>query len=502
LSFAFALLLQVFLPFGDFWKGTFAAFYLFLFVTLLLYLAWRVSGGGKKLAWMIVLAFILRLGLGVFLSLGLPQFGYDEAPQQAGFVFQDAYIREASAWKLAQSDDPLTIAFSNDYTADQYGGLLALDAFVYRFISPDAYRPVLILILTSGAMALGLPFLLKTVRRSFGENAAAWAGWLFALYPEGILLGASQMREPYLILFLTSLTWSVAQSLDRRRLKLAIPVMIASAVALFLFSYRVALPITGIILAWVWVMESAKLKQSWLKGLIWLLAFAALGGIGWFYRDWVQEVISWDARLTLLASGRIQFELESLPAWLHFPFIVVYGIFQPVLPAAIAAPAPWIWRSLGIFRALGWYALLPLLAYAFVRILRLPASSKKRWLVLMIFFVWVWVFVSSARAGGDQWDNPRYRTILLPWMAITSAWVINFVKETKDRWLGRALLVEGIFLAFFTEWYISRYYPVIPRLDFWLMIVLILLLSFLVIFLGWLKDKKQKKGERASLLNN
>jgi hypothetical protein len=173
-----------------------------------------------------------------------------------------------------------------------------------------------------------------------------------------------------------------------------------------------------------------------------------------------------------------------------------------VLPAAIAAPAPWIWRGLGIFRAAGWYALLPILAYAFVRILRLTSSRKKRWLAVMIFFVWVWVFVASARAGGDQWDNPRYRAILLPWMAITAAWVINFVKETKDRWLGRALLIEGIFLAFFTEWYISRYYPVIPRLDFWLMIVLIILLSLLVILGGWLRDKKQKKQERVSLINN
>ncbi|HAF49133.1 MAG TPA: hypothetical protein DCL08_07845, partial [Anaerolineaceae bacterium] len=164
-SFALALLMQVLLPFGDFWKGTLAAFYLLFFVSLFLYLAWRLFGGAKKLAGMMVLAFILRLGLGMFLTWGLPQFGYDEAPQQAGFVFQDAYLREGSAWNLAQSNEPLTRAFSDDYTADQYGGLLALDAFVYRYISPDAYRPALILILTAGAMALSLPFLMAVVRR-------------------------------------------------------------------------------------------------------------------------------------------------------------------------------------------------------------------------------------------------------------------------------------------------------------------------------------------------
>ena len=501
-SFILSLLTQAILPVGDFWKGTLAAFYLMFFVAVLLYLAWRLFGREKKLAWMMILAFIVRLGLGLFLAWGLPQFGYEEAPQQAGFVFQDAYRREASAWELAQSDDPLTRAFSDDYTADQYGGLLALDAFVYRFISPDAYRPALILILSAGAMTLSLPFLTAIVGSAFGKNTSSWAGWLLTLYPEGILLSAAQMREPYLILFLTMLTWSVVQCLDRRRLKFAIPGLIGGSVGLFLFSSRVALPLIGIILVWTWVMESPKVKQTWLKGAIWFAALAAFAGIAWFFRDWVQEVMSWDARLTLIASGRIQFELESLPAWLHFPFIVVYGMFQPVLPAAIAAPAPWIWRGLGVFRALGWYALLPLLAYAFVRILRLPASRKKRWLMSMIFFAWVWIVVASARAGGDQWDNPRYRTILLPWMAITAAWVINFVRETKDRWLGRVLLVEGIFLAFFTEWYISRYYPVIPRLDFWLMIVLILLLSFLVIILGWLRDKNQKKRQRESLIEN
>jgi len=424
-SFALALLMQVLLPIGEFWKGTFALFYLLFFVSLFLYMAWRLFGSSKNLARLMILAFILRLGLGIFLAWGLPQFGYEEAPQKAGFVFQDAYLRERSAWDLAQSGEPLTRAFSDDYTADQYGGLLALDAFVYRVISPDAYRPALILILTAGAMALSLPFLMAAVRRSFGENAASWAGWIFSLYPEGILLGAAQMREPYLILCFSLLTWSVAQFLDRRRLKLAVPVMIAGTLGLFLFSYRVALPLVGIILAWVWVMESAKVKQNWVKGVIWFLAFAALGGIAYFYRDWVQEVMSWDAKLTLLASGRIQFELESLPAWLHFPFIVAYGIFQPVLPAAIAAPAPWMWRGLGIFRAAGWYALLPLLAYAFVRILRLHSSRKKRWLAVMIFFVWVWVFVPQPSPNDDQQAQQDYQHDHQPEIQTRNDWIIT-----------------------------------------------------------------------------
>jgi hypothetical protein len=78
-------------------------------------------------------------------------------------------------------------------------------------------------------------------------------------------------------------------------------------------------------------------------------------------------------------------------------------------------------------------------------------------------------------------------------MAVIAGWAVNFAKEKQDRWLGRVYLIEGIFLAFFTEWYISRYYPVIPRLDFWVMILLILILSTAVIIYGWLRDKRRSQ---------
>lgn len=492
-SFILGLLTQAILPIGNFWKGALAAFFLSFLVLTLLYVVWWTAGRGRALAWMMALAFILRLGLGIFLTWGLPQYGYDEAPQRAGFVFQDAYIRETSAWELAQSGDPITKAFSDDYIADQYGGLLAMNALIYRFISPDAFRPVLIIFLTSAAFAMGLPFVTGILGRLFGKKAALWGGWVFALYPEGILLGAAQMREPFLILIFAVITWSAIQFLDHKRLKLALPLFIGSALCLSLFSFRVAIPLLGVILALVWVMESTRIKKLWLRAVIWAAALGLILGFGWFYRDWLSEIIAWDARLTMIASGRIQYELESLPLWLHLPFIVLYGIFQPVLPAAIAAPAPAIWWGLGIFRALGWYAILPLLGYAFIRVISFPSLRKKRLLMVMILFTLAWILIASIRAGGDQWDNPRYRTIFLPWMAVIAGWAVNFAKEKQDRWLGRVYLIEGIFLAFFTEWYISRYYPVIPRLDFWVMILLILILSTAVIIYGWLRDKRRSQ---------
>lgn len=489
-SFGMGVLIQVLLPMGDFWTGLFVISLSIFMIACVLYLAWKKAGASKALAWMIFLAFILRLAYGVFLAWGLPRFGYDERPQRAGFVFEDAYLRDRSAWRLAQSDKPLSRAFSDDFGVDQYGGLLAMSSFIYRYISPDAVRPVLSVILAAGAMALSVAFLMVSLRGKVNPNAALWAGWTLVLYPEGILLGASQMREPFMILFFTMMFWAASRWLDRKKIKTAVIVFVFSALSLLLFSSRVGLPMIGVVLLWVWVVESSAWKNPWLKIAVWILiAATVLFGL-WYMRDWVDAVLHWDTLQTIILSGRVQFHLDNLPGWLHFPFIFTYGLLQPVLPAAIAAPAPWIWQSLGIFRALGWYFLFPMLAYALIRVWRLTPGIKRRSLIVFVLIVWLWVFVASARAGGDQWDNPRYRTIFLPWMAIVAAWAIGFAKQTKDRWLGRAFLIEGIFLLFFTQWYFSRYFPVIPRLELWAMVGIILLLSLAVLVGGLLWDRK------------
>jgi len=493
-SLALGAIYQWVLAVGNFWNGFLAASSLIFLCGMILYFAWVAAQGGKALAWMMVLAFIIRLVYGGFLAWGLPRFGYDELPQQAGFVFEDAYRRDGSAWDLASSGESLVSAFSDAYETDQYGGILALSAFIYRTISSDAHRPGLIVILVAGAMALSVPFLMAAVERRFSKKTSLWAGWIIALYPEGILLGASQMREPFLILFFTILFWAAAAWLDREKVKLAVPMFIFSIAGLLLFSFRVAMPIIGAVFLLIWVEESARIKRLIFKAVGWIIIVLGLLVGVWFFRDWVDAVLHWDVLQTVLESGRVQFQLEGLPSWLHFPFILIYGLLQPVLPAAVAAPAPWIWRSLGILRALGWYILLPLLAYAFIKVWQVKEPQKRRWLKVIVFMVWVWIFVASARAGGDQWDNPRYRTIFLPWMALAAGWGLQIAREIKDRWLLRGLLVEGIFLAFFTEWYISRYNPGIPRLEFWVMIFIILILSAAVIVFGWNHDRKRAQS--------
>ena len=493
-SLGLAVILQGVLSVGVFWRGFLAAFILLFLSGMVLYLLWFAAGGRKTLAWMMVVAFILRLAYGLFLSWGLPRFGYDEPGQQAGFVFTDPFIREQSAWELANSGESLLRAFSDDYPSDQYGGLLGVSALIYRTLSPDAHRPGLIIILAATAMALSIPFLVSAIQTLFGKKIALRAGWIFVFYPEGILLGAAQMREPFLILFFSMLFWAGAKVLSRSQIKRAWFVLFVSTIGSLLLSYRVALPILGVIFLWVWVVESEQIEQRKLKILIWIaLALTLLGGL-WLGRDWLQSVTRWDMLLTVINSGQIQFQLEGFPKWLYFPFVLLYGVFQPIFPAAIADPAPWIWRSLGILRGAGWYALAPLLVNALIGVWWIKPSKKKRWLAIIILLVWVWIFIASARAGGDQWDNPRYRTIFLPWFALVASWIVDCAIKTKDRWLGRVIVVEGIFLAFITEWYLSRYYAFFPRPSFWMMLALIFGFSLLVIVGGLIWDRRHPKS--------
>jgi len=486
-------LMQLVLNAGDFLPGFFTAFLLVFLCSLGLYAAWRVTGREQALAWMMTAAFLVRLVFVGFFAWGLPRLGYPERPQQAGFVFEDAFRREENAWSLAKSDQPILRAFSGEYEVDQYGGMLALSATVYRLVSPDIYRPWLISIISAGAMTLSIPFLWTALKGRFSQKTRLWAGWILALYPEGILLGSAQLREPFFILLMTIMFWSTLRFREKKKYGVTLPVFILSAASLFLFSFRIAVPLIGVMLLFIWVDLSKDIQKKWIKVAVWTVILLSVAAVLWLMSYWVDAVLWWDTLVTVRQSGRVQFHLESLPHWLHFPFILVYGILQPVLPAAMAAPAPWIWHGLGIFRALGWYTLLPLLGYVLIRVWGMAPDRKKRWLILIILMVWGWILVASARAGGDQWDNPRYRTIFLPWMALAAGWGVSYAREKHDRWLSRCIIVEGIFLAFFTQWYFSRYYPSMPRLEFWIMIALILFSSSMVILGGWLHDRRKRK---------
>ena len=204
---------------------------------------WHKLGGSRVLAWTVFLAFLLRLSIGMLLFIALPVVGYDEDPTNAGYLYLDAYRRDGDAWRLAESGEPLGMAFQEEFTTDQYGGLLSLSAAVYRVFSPDGHRPLLILILTSFAAAAGLPFLWQVVRKRWGERTANVVAWLYALYPESIILGASQMREPMLIGLSAVAAWGVGKWKDNKT-RSALVLGISFLLMLF-FSFKAAGAILG-----------------------------------------------------------------------------------------------------------------------------------------------------------------------------------------------------------------------------------------------------------------
>jgi hypothetical protein len=332
-----------------------------------------------------------------------------------------------------------------------------------------------------------------TVQKKFNRKTALGAGWILALYPDGVLLGASQMREPLMIFLITVLIWATAHWLDRDRVKLALTVFGVDLILFLSLSYRVAIPSLGAIALWVWVVESGRIEKLWPKFVGWVVI--ALGGLAslTFFKPWLDQVLRWDAHLTVLNSGMLTFLFERLPESLTFPFVLIYGLLQPVLPAALVTPAPAIWKGIGIFRAVGWYALAPLLVYAVIRVWKADSQSKRRWLGVFLVVVLAWLLIASARAGGDQWDNPRYRTIFLPWMAILGGWSLNYAIRHKDPWFYRVLGVEGVFLLVFTEWYFSRYLHFGPILEFEVIVGLIVGLSVLILVGGWVWDRVRKR---------
>lgn len=461
------------------------------------WLIWKKMGADPKLGWMTLLAFALRLGAGIALSMLMPVFGSDTPVQNAGYIFRDAFQRDGQAWELAQSGSSLFSALSGQFFSDQYGGILFLSAGVYRIFSPDLHRPWLILLVTASVYAMGVIFLYKTLIARFGEKTANLASWIYVLYPETVLLGASQMRDPILI-GLTAAAFYVVESWRTLRWKTASWLAVLMILT-FLFSDRVGLAAGAILVVWWWIDFSAELIDRRRRLMGWaFIALIGIAGVTMISR-WMQSTAAWDISVTIRNSGWIDKLFETLPASLQTPFIVVYGLLQPVLPAALFDLSIPISTTISTLKAIGWYLTLPVLFYAPIALWKSPAGLKRRLLTATLIIVAIWAVISSLRAGGDIWDNPRYRVLIIPWIALLTAWCWNYAREHRDRWLLRWYLVFGIFVVIFSNWYLYRNYHFGIWIDFWLMIALIVGLSLVVLGEGVIEEYRRYRITRRSV---
>ena len=457
-----------------------------------------------------LLAFVFRMGLAVAASSLLPVAGYDSKTQQAGYLFFDAYRRDSQSWDLAQSSRPLMKAFDDKFSSDQYGGLLWMSAFIYRYLSGGTHQPLLVVLLGALIGALGVPFVYLAARRWAGERTAMIAALLFAFFPEAILLGASQMREPYLMTFIAMFFYGVTEW-QAARGRLPWVWMILALAGMLLVSPAFAAVSIGVSAGWLFFANSSSGKsgrkipwQMIAAGAgIFVLALVVLaaswgslvaakgGGILGTLGNWARETTRLNAYLLGRSSGIVQLLFQALPTWLALPFVAVYGILQPVLPAAIFEPSIPFWQTLGILRALGWYLLLPLVAFAPIAAFTLPAREhRKQWLWLSLV-VWVWILIAALRGGGDQWDNPRYRVILFVWMVMLAAMALQQIKSGVGRWFWRICAVEAIILLVFGHWYTWRYLRLGFDIGIRNTLLIAIVLSILVVLGDWLWARRK-----------
>ena len=456
-----------------------------------LYSAWKWLGGTRWLGICMGISVLLRILVGFGLTYALPVWGHEEEPPQHGYLYLDAYRRDSDAWSLAQSGDSLLAAYGEEFINDQYGGLLALSAGIYKSLSGDAHRPVLILLLTSFLPALGIPFLWNAIQKRWDDQLANLSIWFFALYPESIILSGSQMREPFLIGLSAIAFWGVVEWKHNRRN--ALLALVISLVGIAFFSSRAVAAILALLLIWFWFDNIYPTMNIKWRRLGWIAVGASATLAIGLSLDWLINTARWDIYLMQSASGRIQFELENIGMQWRIPFIVAYGLLQPVLPATLAYPTLPLMQAIHIFRALGWYLLLPLLLFAFVAVWNSKPKKDRGVMFIFITGIALWVLISSIRAGGDQWDNVRYRTIFMVWMSVVGAWAYLQAKRQKSPWLKRIVLVEGIYILAFLQWYLSRYYRLGGRLPFWQMILILALTGITIIAGGFILDRLRQR---------
>jgi len=496
----------------------FLGFFVLFFISFLfLKLTYDWSGGGESLGIIVALAFVLRLGVGVGLYQGLPVYGHSDEDDRAGYVFTDAHNRDNQAWMLATSANPVIDAFSRKYASDQYGGLLAFNALLYRYLSPDAQRPLMLILFSAFFAALGVPFLWKSVFRVFGEKVAWASTWIFALFPESILLGASAMREPYILTFSAFALWGFVNSgvqeiapgsngkpsASKRNAYLWLGL---GLLGMLLVSPAVALFTIVIFAGWIFFANERR-QVSWKS----IAAVAIIFVIGLFLlssslnrsgqfndtsplhvvNDWLQSAVKWDAYQLERESGWVQKLFDEMPEWMRLPFVAIYGMLQPVLPATFMKPTVLIWKLIGFLRALGWYAILPLLILSFGAAAGASSRQTRNLLLWLALLVWTWILLAALRGGGDLWDNPRYRTLLFLWQSILAGYTWVWWRETRSIWFGIVVIMELVFIVIFTLWYGSRYYHWPGQLPFPIMVALILGLWMAILGVGWRLNKRR-----------
>ncbi len=494
------------------WENFFASL---LLAELILWLGWLVIRRESPPDWLgklYVSAAILRLALGALWFILLPSVGYGTLPERNGYIMADAYNRDRTAWRVSNSTLPLSnlLTVRSFRKVDQYGGFLFLSSAYYRIFDGEAHHPLMMIVLTASFSAMAVIFTWAFTRRAFGLKAANIAAWGIAVYPEAVLLGSSQMREAFLIPLISLSFYGLICLLSEHGWRSALITLGA-----MLITWPFSPPASGLLLASLILVslfggDSTLFRQKRLWIAVSAIAILIIFGIWIAWQGYAphskQNVFSlaawWfkisagmQARLSILSSGWIQNILAALPNWLHFPFLTLYGIMRPLLPAALVdGSGKPFWQIIAVWRALGWTVLLVFLVVAPIIAFRksLPKNiSEFRIARALSLVVWGGILIASMRAGADLWDNPRYRAMFSGMQIALAAWVWVRYREYHDPWLKHVVISMGLVLIWFIPWYIRRYFAFSwPLGDFFLTVAAGLLsVSGYIVFQFWKRKR-------------
>lgn len=447
-----------------------------LIATGLLLAGWYLINRDRQISppawlfWLVAGAAILRLAMGAFWFVALPVFGYSSGVEDQGYIMADAQSRDRNAWFLADSSKPLWTAVRDLRQVDQYVGMLFISAAVYRYAGAGFHQPLLIVVITAAVSALTVLFTWAMARRAWGPPQAAVAAVVTTIFPEAVLLGSSQMREAFLMAFVAATAYGIIRYWQDRSWG-GLFWALAGLVLVIPFSPPVAALLLIMVIVLSFAMQGRKLLR---QPVFWLVVagLILLAGLGiWLAWDriappgvsnplallgwWFKDVVRWQTYFVRRSSRMVKAVLRATPDWSHVLILMTFGTAQPFLPAAVLDNGLPIWRFIAIWRALGWTIMLAFLLLA--PFLAARKGNGRSLLAGLIGLVWFGILLSALRAGGDIWDNPRYRTVFVSLEAAVFAWTWVEYRTKRGAWPRRIFTSLGLIMFWFVPWYLQRY---------------------------------------------
>jgi hypothetical protein len=446
----------------------------------------RGLGGefARKCAW---LALGLRLVFLIIVPVAMLLWGYSSDRNRIGLVETDALNATTKAWQAAQSNDPVLASWRQG-SGDNTGGITVMGVILFRLFSSDQKRALLLGLLACAVTSLTVVPAFRLANGLFTGRVAKAAALIAAVYPEAVMLGSLHEQQGYLALVLGVEMLAIAGLIKSKE---------ANTGELGLPTPRMAATLLVLSLAAMFLLSSQFFILSIFCGALWAVWLSdprrAVGRILWFAAglgvlvliilrvlnmadvipsdaDYLYSLyhhlygLAWsefDKMATAGGGDLFQSVLATMDRTGAFLLAALYGLLQPVLPAAIGhrsltANGGGFWQALGIYRSLGWYLLLPILIYGSLKSLRGFISRKPE--AALTFLFWALAIIGSYRAFGDQWDNPRYRLFAFIPMTLLAAWAWATWREKRDAWFLRIAIPFAAAVVGLTVWYILRDY--------------------------------------------